>query len=358
MTTTEIAPVDQAKLEAFVGQAVTDMGAAISGLLLYIGDRLGLYKSMAGAGPIASLDLAERTGTTERYVREWLSNQAAGGYVIYNPAERTFELPAEQAMVLANEDSPVFLGGAFETIASCYADHDQFVDAFRTGAGVGWHEHDERLFSGVDRFFRPGYAAHLVQGWLPALDGVVEKLRAGASVADVGCGLGASTVIMAQAFERSTFAGFDIHQPSIEAARQAAGQAGVNQRVRFGIAAAKDLPGEGYDLVCLFDALHDMGDPVSAARHIRQAMAPDGTLLLVEPNAGDALQDNLNPVGRTYYGLSTVICTPASLAQEVGLGLGGQAGERQLSAVLRAAGFTHVRRATETPFNIILEARP
>ncbi len=358
MTTTEIAPIDQAKLEAFVGQAVTDMGATISGLLLHIGDRLGLYKSMAGAGPITSFDLAGRTGTTERYVREWLSNQAAGGYVVYNPAERTFELPAEQAMVVANEDSPVFLGGAFETIASCYADNDKFIDAFRTGAGVGWHEHDERLFSGVDRLFRPGYAANLVQGWLPAMDGVVEKLRAGASVADVGCGLGASTVIMAQAFERSTFAGFDIHQPSIEAARQAAARAGVNQRVRFGVGSAKDLPGEGYDLVCLFDTLHDMGDPVGAARHIRQALAADGTLLLVEPNAGDALEDNLNPVGRAYYGLSTVICTPGSLAQEVGLGLGGQAGERQLSAVLREAGFTKVRRAAETPFNIILEARP
>jgi 2-polyprenyl-3-methyl-5-hydroxy-6-metoxy-1,4-benzoquinol methylase len=358
VTTTDTATLDTAKLETFVGQAVADMGAAISGLLLHIGDRLGLYKAMAGAGPITSSALAQRTGTAERYVREWLGNQAAGGYVTYNPADGTFELPAEQAMVVANEDSPVFLGGAFETIASCYADHDVFVDAFRTGAGIGWHEHDERLFSGVVRLFRPGYAAHLVQEWLPALNGVVEKLRAGASVADVGCGLGASTVIMAQAFERSTFAGFDIHEPSIEAARKAAAQAGVHQRAKFGIAAAKDLPGEGYDLVCLFDALHDMGDPVGAARRIRQALAPDGTLLLVEPNAGDTLEGNLNPIGRTYYGLSTVICTPGSLAQEVGLGLGAQAGERQLTIVLREAGFTHVRRATETPFNIILEAKP
>jgi SAM-dependent methyltransferase len=334
------------------------MGVAISGLLLHIGDGLGLYKAMAGAGPVTSSTLAQRTGTTERYVREWLGNQAAGGYVVYNPADSTYELPAEQAMVLANEDSPVFLGGAFETIASCYADHDKFVDAFRTGAGVGWHEHDGRLFSGVVRFFRPGYAAHLVGEWLPALDGVVEKLRAGANVADVGCGLGASTVIMAQAFGRSTFVGFDIHEPSIQAARLAAAHAGVSQRARFDVAPAKDFPGEGYDLVCLFDALHDMGDPVGAARRIRQALAPDGTLLLVEPNAGDALEHNLNPVGRTYYGLSTVICTPGSLAQDVGLGLGAQAGERQLAVVLREAGFTHVRRATETPFNIILEARP
>jgi SAM-dependent methyltransferase len=358
MTTTEIPTINEAKLEAFVGRAVVDMGAAISGLLLHIGDRLGLYKAMAGAGPITSATLAQRTGTTERYVREWLGNQAAGGYVVYNPAEGTYELPAEQAMVVANEDSPVFLGGAFETIASCYADHDVFVDAFRTGAGVGWHEHDERLFSGVVRLFRPGYAAHLVDEWLPALDGVVEKLRAGSSVADVGCGLGASTVIMAQAFERSTFVGFDIHEPSIAAARKAAAQAGVNQRAQFEAATAKDFPGHGYDLVCLFDALHDMGDPVGAARRIRQALAPDGTLLLVEPNAGDAVEQNLNPVGRAFYGLSTVICTPGSLAQEVGLGLGGQAGERRLAIVLREAGFSHVRRATETPFNIILEARP
>jgi SAM-dependent methyltransferase len=358
MTTTDIPAIDEAKLEAFVGQAVVDMGAAISGLLLHIGDRLGLYKAMAGAGPITSSTLAQRTGTTERYVREWLGNQAAGGYVVYHPADCTYELPAEQAMVVANEDSPVFLGGAFETIASCYADHDVFVDAFRTGAGVGWHEHDDRLFSGVVRLFRPGYAAHLVDEWLPALDGVVGKLRAGGRVADIGCGLGASTVIMAQAFERSTFVGFDTHQPSIEAARRAAAQAGVNQRVRFDVVAAKDFPGAGYDLVCLFDALHDMGDPVGAARRIRQALAPDGTLLLAEPFAGDSLEQNLNPVGRTYYGLSTVICTPGSLAQEVGLGLGGQAGERQLAAVLREAGFSYVRRATETPLNIILEAKP
>jgi len=358
MTTTDISAVDGAKLEAFVGQAVVDMGAAISGLLLHLGDRLGLYKAMAGAGPITSAALAHRTGTTERYVREWLGNQAAGGYVVYHPADGTYELPAEQAMVLAYEDSPVFLGGAFETIASCYADHDRFVDAFRTGAGVAWHEHDDRLFSGVVRLFRPGYAAYLVNDWLPALDGVVDKLRAGASVADVGCGLGASTIIMARAYERSTFLGFDPHEPSIEAARKAADEAGVGQRARFGVASAKDLPGGAYDLVCLFDALHDMGDPVGAAHRIRQALASDGTLLLVEPNAGDSVEQNLNPVGRAFYGLSTVICTPGSLAQEVGLGLGAQAGERQLTAVLHEAGFTRVRRATETPFNIILEARP
>jgi SAM-dependent methyltransferase len=358
MTTTQIAAIDEAKLEAFVGQAVTDMGAAISGLLLHLGDRLGLYKAMAGAGPVTSAALAQRTGTVERYVREWLGNQAAGGYVVYNPQDATYELPPEQAMVVAHEDSPVFLAGAFEAIASCYADHEVFVNAFRSGAGVDWREHDERLFSGVVRLFRPGYGAHLVGEWLPALDGVVEKLRAGAGVADVGCGMGASTIIMAQAFERSTFEGFDIHEPSIEAAREAAREAGVDRRVSFDVARAKELPGEGYDLVCLFDALHDMGDPVGAARSIRRALASDGTLLLVEPKAGDALEENLNPVGRTYYGLSTVICTPGSLAQEVGRGLGAQAGERQLAAVLHEAGFTRVRRAAETPFNLVLEARP
>ena len=358
MITTETSPIDEARLEAFVGQAVADMGAAISGLLLHIGDRLGLYQAMAGAGPITPAELAVRTDTAERYVREWLGNQAAGGYVVYDPADGTFELPAEQAMVVADEDSPVFLAGAFQAIASCYADHGLLVDAFRTGAGVGWQQHDDRLFSGVLRFFRPGYAAHLVSQWLPALDGVVDKLRAGASVADVGCGLGASAIIMAKAFGRSTFLGVDNHEVSIAAARQAAAKAGVAQRARFEVASAKELPGVGYDLVCLFDSLHDMGDPVGAARHIRQALAPDGTLLLVEPMAGDGLEDNLNPVGRTFYGLSTVICTPGSLDQEVGLGLGAQAGQRRLDAVLREAGFSRVRLATQTPFNLILEARP
>ncbi len=350
--------IDPAKLEAFVGQAVGDMGAAISGLLLHIGDRLGLYKAMAGAGPMTSATLAIRTNTTERYVREWLSNQAAGGYVVYHPADETFELPAEQAMVVANEDSPVFLAGAFESIASCYTDHDTIVDAFRTGAGFGWEEHDDRLFSGVVRLFRPGYAAHLVDEWLPALDGVVEKLSSGAIVADVGCGLGASTILMAKAFEQSTFVGVDIHEESILAARKAAAEAGVGQRVRFDIATAKDMSAVGYDLVTMFDSLHDMGDPVGAARRIRHSLAPGGTLLLVEPFAGDRLEYNLHPVGRTFYGLSTVICTPNSLAQDVGLALGAQAGESRLTEVLREAGFSRVRRAAETPFNLILEARP
>lgn len=356
--TIEETPVNPSTLEAFVGQAVTDMAAAISGLMVHLGDRLGLYRAMAGAGALTAAELARRTGTAERYVLEWLSNQAAGGYVSYHPADGTFELPAEQAMVLATEDSPYFLPGAFETIASCYADHAKFLAAFRTGAGVGWHEHDDRLFSGVERLFRPSYLSLLVEAWLPALDGVLDKLRAGARVADVGCGLGASTVIMAGAFENSTFTGLDPHPPSIEAARRAAAEAGVRQRTTFEVASAKELSGQGYDLICVFDALHDMGDPVGAARSIRSALAPGGTFLLVEPNAGDALEQNLTPVGRAYYGLSTVICTAGSLAQEVGLGLGAQAGQQRLEAVLAEAGFSQVRRAAQTPFNLVLEVRP
>jgi SAM-dependent methyltransferase len=350
--------IEQARLERFVGQAVGDMAAAVSGLLLHVGDRLGLYKGMAGAGPITPEALAERTGTAPRYVREWLSNQAAGGYVVYRASDGTFELPAEHAAVLADEDSPVFLGGAFEAIASCYSDHDRLVEAFRTGAGLGWEQHDERLFSGTHRLFRPSYAAYLTAEWIPALDGVAAKMRAGASVADVGCGLGASTIILAVEYPHSTFVGYDYHEPSIETARKSAADAGVHRRVRFETAQATDFPGTGFDLICLFDCLHDMGDPVGAARHIRQALAADGTLLLVEPYAGDALADNLTPVGRAFYGFSTAVCTPASVAQPVGLGLGAQAGEARLTEVLTEAGFSRVRRATETPFNLILEARP
>jgi SAM-dependent methyltransferase len=350
--------IDESRLEQFAGQAIGDMAAAISGLLLHIGDRLGLYKAMAGAGPLTPEELAGRTGTAPRYVREWLGNQAAGGYVTYRPQDGTFELPAEHAAVLADEDSPVFFGGAFEAIASCYSDHDAMANAFVTGAGVGWGEHDERLFSGVRRLFRPSYAAYLTTQWIPALDGVEEKLRAGASVADVGCGLGASTIVMASAYPHSTFVGYDFHEPSIETARKAAADAGVNRRVRFETAGAAQFPGTGFDLVCMFDCLHDMGDPAGAARYIRQALASDGTLLLVEPFAGDALEENLTPVGRVYYGFSTVICTPASLAQPAGAGLGAQAGEARLTELLTSAGFSRVRRAAQTPFNLILEARP
>jgi SAM-dependent methyltransferase len=358
MTTIDTPRLDEAALEMFVHQAVGDLAAAISGLMLHIGDRLGLYRAMAGAGPVTPTMLAERTGTHERYVREWLGNQAAGGYVSYDPADGTFELGAEHALVLADEQSPVFLGGAFETVASCYTDHDAFVRAFTTGEGVAWGDHDDRLYSGCLRLFRPGYDAHLVGSWLPALDGVVDKLRDGASVVDVGCGYGASTVIMARAFEHSTFLGIDSHGPSIVEARAAATAAGVDRRAWFETAAAAEIPGTGYDLATMFDCLHDMGDPVGVARGVRESLADDGTLLLVEPAAGDGLTNNLNPVGRLYYGLSTVICTPSSLAQEVGLGLGAQAGPQRLEEVLHEAGFSRVRVATQTPFNLILEAKP
>jgi SAM-dependent methyltransferase len=358
MTTTEAPRIDEGVLEQFVHQAVGDLGAAISGLMVHLGDRLGLYRAMAGAGPLTAAELASRTGTRERYVREWLSNQAAGGYVAYDPTAGTFELGAEQAFVLANEDSPVFLNGAFESIASCYTDHEAFVRAFTTGEGVGWGEHDDRLYSGVFRLFRSGYAANLVSSWLPALDGVVEKLRDGANVADVGCGLGASTVLMAEAFEHSSFVGYDLHEPSILGARETATAAGVERRAQFEVATAQGFPGTGYDLVTMFDCLHDLGDPVGAARHVRESLASDGTFLLVEPAAGESLADNLNPVGRLFYGLSTVVCTPSSLAQDVKLGLGAQAGPKRLEEVLREAGFSHVRVATQTPFNLIIEARP
>jgi len=353
-----VAEIDNAKLEAFMGQVVQDMGAVISAPLMVIGEKLGLYKAMAGAGPLSSAQLAERTGVAERSVREWLRNQAAGGYIDYDADTDTYTLAGEQALALAYEDSPVYILGAFELIASLYADEEKITEAFRTGAGMGWHEHDHRLFCGTERFFRPGYRAHLVAEWLPALDGVVEKLERGAKVADIGCGHGASTIILAEAFPNSTFYGFDYHDGSIEQARARAEEAGVADRITFEVAAARDFPGSGYDLVCAFDCLHDMGDPVSAARHIREVLAPDGTWMVVEPYAEDQVEDNLNPVGRVFYGASTVVCTPASLAQEVGLALGAQAGETRLAEVIKEGGFSTVRRATQTPFNLVLEATP
>ncbi|HEV2974648.1 MAG TPA: class I SAM-dependent methyltransferase [Solirubrobacteraceae bacterium] len=350
--------IDEAKLEAFMGQAVTDMGAIISAPLMLIGEKLGLYKAMAGAGPLSSEEVAERSGAAERYVREWLRNQAAGGYVVYDAGSDRYSLPDEHALALADEDSPFYILGVYDLIASLYADEDQLLEVFRTGDGMGWHEHDDRLFRGTERFFRPGYRAHLIAEWIPALDGVQEKLERGAKVADVGCGHGASTIIMAEAFPNSEFFGFDYHDESIARAREAAQAAGVGDRISFATASAKDYPGSGYDLVCVFDCLHDMGDPVGASAHIRQTLADDGTWMIVEPFASDTVQENLNPIGRVFYGASTVICTPASLAQEVGLALGAQAGEAQLSEVVKRGGFTTVRRATETPFNLILEARP
>jgi SAM-dependent methyltransferase len=350
--------IDQRKVEQLAGRAIEDLGGAVSALLVHLGDKLGLYKALATAGPLTSRELAERTGTAERYVREWLSNQAAGGYVSYDPGAQRFYLTEEQKLCLADETSPAFVLGGFESASSLFVDEAKFTHAFRTGRGVGWHEHDPRLFSGTERFFRPGYNANLVASWIPALQGVGARLEKGAKLADVGCGHGASTLVMARAYPASTFAGFDYHAPSIERARAAASQAGFGERVKFDVASAKDFPGKGYDVVAFFDCLHDMGDPVGALRHVRASLAEDGVVLLVEPMAGDRLEENLNPIGRLFYGFSTLVCCPASMAQDVGLALGAQAGEARLRNVFDQAGFTRFRRATETPFNLVFEARP
>jgi SAM-dependent methyltransferase len=349
--------VDLEKLNQFAGKMVGDLGAAMSAALVLLGDRLGLYKSLAEAGPSTPEGLAERSGTAERYVREWLAAQAASGYVEYDAASGRYRLSPEQAMVFADEGGPAFMAGAFEIIAAMFRDEPKIAEAFRSGQGVGWHEHDSCLFRGTERFFRPGYAANLVPSWIPALDGVAAKLERGGRVADVGCGHGASTIVLAKAFPNSRFFGFDYHAPSIERARAAAAEAGVADRVEFAVAPAKTFPGKDYDLVAFFDCLHDMGDPVGAARHVREALHEDGTWLIVEPFAHDRLEDNFNPVGRVFYAASTMVCTPASLSQEVGLGLGAQAGEARLREVVTAGGLTRFRRATETPFNLVLEAR-
>ncbi len=350
--------IDEAKLEEFMGRFVGDLGAAMSAALVVIGDRLGLYRALAGSDRLTADELAQQTGTDSRYVREWLSNQAAGGYVSYDPDQEAFFLTPEQSLALAQEDSPAFVPGAFQVATALTKDEETIADAFRAGNGVGWHEHHHDLFAGTERFFRPGYAANLLPSWIPALDGVHDRLTEGALVADIGCGHGASTILMAQAFPRSTFVGFDYHAESIEHARKAAAGAGLDSAVRFEVATAKKYPGSGYELVTMFDCLHDMGDPVGAAAHVLETLAPDGTWMIVEPYAGDRLEDNLTPVGRVFYGASTLVCTPASRDQEVGLALGAQAGERRLREVVTAGGFTRFRRATETPFNIVLEARP
>ncbi|MDA0160801.1 class I SAM-dependent methyltransferase [Solirubrobacter ginsenosidimutans] len=350
--------IDETRVEAFVGLIATDVGAALNTALVAIGDRLGLYRAMADAQPVSAADLAARTSTQERYVREWLNTQAASGYLTYDAATDRYTLPAEHAFVLADESSPLAMAGMFHAAGAVIDGRARVEERFRSGGGVGWHEHDDGLFCGTERAFAANYRAQLVQAWLPALDGVVEKLERGARVADVGCGHGASAILMAQAFPASTFDGFDTHAASIDTARRRAAEAGVDDRVRFTLAAAHDYPGEDYDLVCFFDALHDMGDPAGAARHSRAALAADGTALIVEPYAGDRIEENLNPVGRFYYGMSTLVCTPGALAQPGGVALGTQAGEARLTEVLRAGGFTHVRRAAETPLNLILEARP
>jgi SAM-dependent methyltransferase len=357
MSTAAPQPLDQAKLHEFVMRAVGEMGAAMNAALIVIGDKLGLYKAMSGAGPMTSAELAKKSGTAERYVREWLAAQAAGGFATYDAASGKYTLPPEQALALADETSPVFLPGFFEVVAACVKDEPKITEAFRTGKGVGWHEHDHGLFAGTERFFRPNYRAHLISEWIPALGDTEAKLKTGAKVADVGCGLGTSTILMAQAYPKSSFVGFDYHDGSIKMAREAAAKAGVGDRVKFEIAKAKDYPGKGFEFVAFFDCLHDMGDPEGAAKHVKESMTPDGAWMIVEPFAHDKLEDNLNPIGRVYYAASTMLCTPASLSQEVGLALGAQAGEGRLSKILKAAGFSRVRRAAETPFNIVLEAR-
>ena len=348
--------IDPAKVEHFLHQVVGDLGSAMSAVLIHVGDRLGLYRAMGDSRPVTSSELAERTSLSERYVREWLHNQAAAGWVTYDPKGATFTLPAEHALLVSDEHAPTFLLGGFDFVASSWADEETLVDAFRTGEGIGWHQHDHRLFLGTERFFRPGYQANLVSSWLPALDGVVARLQEGIRVADVGCGHGATTGLLGEAFPKSTIVGYDYHDASIATARkQAADDAKDN--VSFEVAGAKDFPGT-YDLVCMFDCLHDMGDPVGAARHVHDALNPGGTLLLVEPASADRAEDNHHPLGRLMYAASTMVCTPASLAQEVGLGLGNQVGMARLTELLTQAGFTSVRLATSTPVNLVIEAKP
>ncbi|MCH7592272.1 MAG: methyltransferase domain-containing protein [Planctomycetes bacterium] len=345
------------KLDDFMGKMLGDMGAVASASLVLLGDKLGLYKALAEDGPLDSANLAEKTGTTERYVREWLAAQAASGYVEYDESTNQFFLNDEQKAVFADENNPAYMAGAFYGLTSMFLDEPKITKAFRTGDGVAWGQHNECLFCGTEKFFRPGYMANLTADWIPALDGVEEKLKAGAKVADVGCGHGVSTAVMAKAYPKSTFIGYDFHEPSVIRAREVAKEEGVTN-VTFEVAAAKTYPGKDFDLVALFDCLHDMGDPIGATTHVRSSLKPDGTLLIVEPFAHDELAKNLNPVGRMYYSFSTMICTPASIAQEVGLALGAQAGEKRLREVIEAGGFTRFRRATETPFSLILEARP
>jgi SAM-dependent methyltransferase len=357
MATIEETPIDMTKLEEFVFRAVDEVGATLNTALVVMGDRLGLYRAMAGAGPLTSTEIAKRSGATERYVREWLNAQAAGGYVAYDPESGRYTLLPEQALALTDSESPAYLPGFFQLALGSVIDSPHIAEAAETGEGVGWHEHNHNVFDGCERFFRPGYNANLLTAWLPAFDGVVEKLERGATVADVGCGHGSSTILMAQAFPSSTFVGSDYHAGSVETARERAREQGIDN-VRFDVAPAARFDGKGYDLVTMFDCLHDMGDPAGAARHVHEALAADGTWLIVEPRAGDRIEENLNPVGRAYYGFSTLLCTPASLSQEVGLALGAQAGEARIRDVVTSGGFTRFRRAAETPFNLVFEARP
>ena len=349
--------IDNAKLEQLQGKVINDVAGSLGLLMAYIGDKLDLYSALLEISPATSQQLADNTGMDERYLREWLSANAAAGYINYDAASGRFSMTPEQAVIFAAEGHPACMQGFFQAVMSVYIDEPKFSEVFRSGAGLPWREHSPCLFCGTERFFRPMYAMNLIDHWLPALDGVRDKLEAGARVADVGCGHGSSTILMAKAFPNSTFHGFDFHAPSIEHARERARAAGVASNTIFEVVTAKEYPGKNYDLVTIFDALHDMGDPVGAATHIANTLAEGGTLMLVEPFAGDSLEENLHPLGQIYYSFSTMVCVPASKSQEVGLGLGAQAGQKRLTEVLNAAGFSQVRRAATTPTNLVLEAR-
>lgn len=350
-------PVDPDKLNALLGRAIQDMGAAMHAPLIVIGDRLGFYRAMADGTPVTPAELAERTGTAERYVREWLNANAAGGFVEYDAASGSYSMTPEQSLALGMDDTPVHLPGCYHMVASLMKDEEKLTEIYRTGQGMGWHEHEKGLFEGCERFFRPTYLANLVSQWIPALSGVEAKLKAGARVADIGCGHGASTILMAESYPASRFFGFDYHPASIEAARAKASAAGVADRVAFTVVSSKAFPGEDYDLVAFFDCLHDMGDPEGAARHVLSSLAPDGTWMIVEPAASDETAKNLNPIGRIYYAASAMVCVPCSLSQEVGLGLGALAGPARIERLVRKAGFTRFQKAAETPFNMVFEAR-
>lgn len=357
MTSQVSTALDTAAVERFAGQVFGDLSSVFSGAMTLLGHRLGLYQALAEGGPQTSLELARRSCTHERYVREWLHCQRAGGYLTYEPASARFALPAEHAMVLAAEGSPAFLAPAFDVAAAIWNGAERLADAFRSGRGIGWGEHDASLFCGTEAFFRNGYRQHLTTAWIPALDGVEARLRAGASVADVGCGHGASTIVMALAYPRSTFVGFDLHAESIAIARQRAKAAGVDGRVSFEVASAAAISGGDYDLICFMDAFHDLGDPVRAAERSLQALASDGTLMLVEPRAAAATEDNTGPVARLYYAASTALCTPNAMSQSGRMVLGAQAGPEQLAHVLAQAGFNRTRVVAETPFNLVIQAR-